>query len=113
MEQRDHADESTNGMACAACGRTVPAERTRLLAAREDLAFAELRCPSCSSLSLAIVMGPGSRHPGEDGAFPGRPPLQPDDVLDMHELLAGYRGDLRGLVARRAAQPGDRRTGAA
>ena len=92
MDPRDSPDV-VDGSECAACGLPVPTEATRILAQREDLAFVELGCASCGSVSLAIRLGPviGQGSTASIGA---------DDVLDMHLFLAGYRGDLRGLVGR-------------
>jgi hypothetical protein len=116
MDRPDHPERFLGGADCAACGSSVPASSVRLLAERDDLVFAELACPSCGSLSLAIVVkaaptadAPVAREPG---AVAGAP-LGADDVLDMHEFLAGYRGDVRGLLPPRRGDVSNRRTGAA
>ncbi|MFL5680625.1 MAG: hypothetical protein ACJ77B_08495 [Chloroflexota bacterium] len=98
MEQRDQPDGSGDPARCAACGDDVPRDRSRLLAAREDLSFAELSCGSCGSLSLAIVVAGSPLGAGLAADLAGRAPVAADDVLDMHEFLAGYAGDLRGLI---------------
>lgn len=99
MDPRDRPDV-VDGAECAACGCPVPADATRVLARREDLAFVELGCAACGSVSLSIRLGPVDdgwiRH-GAATADDG-PSIGADDVLDMHIFLAGYRGDLRGLV---------------
>lgn len=87
MDPRDRPDMA-DGAECAACGRPVPPDATRVLAQREDLAFVELGCAACGSVSLSIRLGDSG------------PSIGADDVLDMHQFLAGYRGDLRGLVGR-------------
>jgi hypothetical protein len=113
MDPRDRPDV-VDGAECAACGRPVPADATRVLAQREDLAFVELGCSACGSVSLAIRLGPLA-----DGAVDGTqagdagPSIGADDVLDMHLFLAGYRGDLRGLVGRAGGHGRPDATGAA
>jgi len=96
MDPRDRLSDPVDGAECAACGRTVPREDVRLLARREDLAFAELPCGSCGSISLAIFVGPtaGDLDVGEQQPAA----IGPDDVLDMHLLLETWKGDLRSLV---------------
>ncbi|HKG56291.1 MAG TPA: hypothetical protein VKA85_03520 [Candidatus Limnocylindrales bacterium] len=113
MEQRDHPDGAGEPARCAACGDQVPQERSRLLAAREDLSFAELSCPSCGSLSLAIVVAGSALGAGLPSDLASRPPVAADDVLDMHEFLSGYAGDLRALVGRSASDARERPTGSA
>jgi hypothetical protein len=110
MDPRDCPD-LVDGAECAACGRPVPADATRVLAQREDLAFVELGCAACGSVSLSIRLG----SIDADGT-PDRDPglsIGADDVLDMHVFLAGYRGDLRGLVGRAAERDRPDATGAA
>jgi hypothetical protein len=99
MDPRDHPSDLVSDADCAACGRPVPRERVRVLARRDDLAFAELPCEQCGSVSLAIFVGPPDAAPASGAApAPGSPAIGPDDVLDMHLLLAGWTGDLRTLV---------------
>jgi hypothetical protein len=114
MDPRDGPDV-VDGAECAACGRPVPANATRVLAQREDLAFVELGCSACGSVSLAIRLGPLGAWgmPGGDGTGDPGPSIEADDVLDMHLFLAGYRGDLRGLVGRPAERGRPDATGAA
>jgi hypothetical protein len=112
MEQRDQPDLILGGADCAACGATVPGSRIRLLAERDDLVFAELACAICGSSSLAIVVR-AAPTPDPVMAGPVRPPrpaVSPDDVLDMHEFLAAYDGDVRTLLGQDDAQHRNRRT---
>jgi DNA-directed RNA polymerase subunit RPC12/RpoP len=113
MDRRDHPDLILGGADCAACGSTVPGSRITLLAERDDLVFAELACPRCGSNSLAIVVraaptpDPVSPHVARRSA---RPAVSSDDVLDMHEFLSGYEGDLHALVDRSDRPSAHRRT---
>src|SRR3954469_10431591 len=61
MDPRDRTPPFENGVDCAVCGRTVPAERIRILASRDDLTFVELTCAACRSESLGMIVG------GDDG----------------------------------------------
>jgi len=91
MDRPDRPDDRLDGAACAACGHPVPPDAVRVLAERDDLAFAELSCPACGSVSLAIVLAAAPAA--------ARPAIGPDDVLDMHRFLADYTGDVRSLFA--------------
>jgi hypothetical protein len=104
MDPRDRQDVA-DGAECAACGRPVPPDATRVLAEREDLAFVELGCAACGSVSLSIRLGSIDMALGRS--------IGADDVLDMHQFLAGYRGDLRGLVGRASERGRPDATGAA
>jgi hypothetical protein len=112
MDPRDHPFDLLDGAECAACGRPIPADRIRILAQREELAFAELPCEPCGSVSLAIFAGMSTDQPGDaDRApFADAPALGADDVLDMHLFLDAWDGDLRSLVGGRGP---DRASGAA
>jgi hypothetical protein len=114
MDPRDRPDVA-DGAECAACGRRVPVEATRVLAQREDLAFVELGCEACGSVSLAIHLGSGlgGSLTDEPSTSESTASIGADDVLDMHLFLAGYRGDLRGLVGRPMERGRPDATGAA
>jgi hypothetical protein len=94
---------------CTACGGPLEADRIRVLAERDDLAFVELPCTSCGSAALAVVTGAGSVEPhvdlsagdvstGDADGSSSAPPIDEDDVLAMRELLRSHRGDLRSLL---------------
>lgn len=97
MDPLDHLLALPDGLPCTVCDERVPATSIRLLARRDDLAFLQIDCPSCSSATLGFVLGGHGDEPSPPDA---RPPINADDVLDMHELLATWRGDLTGLLAR-------------
>jgi hypothetical protein len=89
-----------DGVACSVCDAPVPAGRLRLLAERDDLAFVEIDCPVCGSSALGFL---AIRMELESDVvrLAGAPAITSDDVLEMHDLLEGWTGDLRGLLADR------------
>jgi hypothetical protein len=96
MDPLDHLGTRLDGHRCTVCDAAVPVDRVKLLAWREDLAFLELGCPDCLSTTLGFVMTPQA----DDEARPAHgEPITSDDLLDMHQLLATWRGDLTGLLS--------------
>lgn len=107
---------------CTACGASVPSERVAVLADRGDLAFVEIRCPSCGSETLGLVLAARSGDgaaladapahpelgPADEPRLRGRPPVSVDDVVRMRRFLEGWEGDLRSLVDDAGAARGDR-----
>jgi predicted RNA-binding Zn-ribbon protein involved in translation (DUF1610 family) len=109
-----------NSFTCPACGERYRGSRIRLLAERDGLFFVDLDCSRCGSHTVAIVtfeledaeasiadlppMPQVDDHLGE--RLPARAaPVTADDVLEMHEFLAHFEGDVDGLfraAARRA-----------
>jgi hypothetical protein len=98
MDPLDHARPDPDGTTCAVCEGPVPAESIHLLARRDDLAFVQLECGACRSLTLAFVL---ASRPGATAAAP----VTGDDVLEMHDLLSGWHGGLRELLAREPDRP--------
>jgi hypothetical protein len=94
MDPLDHLLALPDGLQCTVCDERVPATRVRLLAWRDDLAFLQIDCDSCASTTLGFVLGGRS----ETEVLPAADPISSDDVLDMHQLLATWRGDLAGLL---------------
>jgi predicted phage tail protein len=98
---------------CAACGQAYGQGHIRLIAQREELFFVDLSCDHCGSQAVAIVtiQLDGDRATLEGGelvrveasepdATPDRPPVSADDVLDVHDLLDDFHGDIHQLIAR-------------
>jgi hypothetical protein len=106
MHPGDRLGPLPDGATCTACGAGVPPRRIRILAHRDDLAFVELACPSCGSSALGLLLA--ADEPGEppvlDVAVDAWPMTSTDaistaDVTAMHDYLAAWDGDLRGLLA--------------
>lgn len=93
---------------CAACGRSYAPEGIRVVGQRDGLICVDLACLMCGSQATALVTvtvvedTPTRAGDGE----PASGPIDTDDVLDMHRLLADHVGDLRSLLARIDARGG-------
>lgn len=96
MDPLDHLRTHHDGHRCSVCDAAVPADRIKLLAWREDLAFLQLSCGDCLSTTLGFVMASQADSEGHPASST---PISGDDVLDMHQLLATWRGDLTGLLS--------------
>jgi hypothetical protein len=98
MDPRDHLRALLDGMACTVCDAPVPAERIQLLARRDEMTFVQIQCAACGSTGLGFLsddaFDEGTARPSD----PVAPPVTADEVLDMHEFLAGWDGDARGLL---------------
>jgi hypothetical protein len=98
------------GADCTSCGAAIPGDRIAVLADRGDIAFVELRCAACGSVTMGVVLAanPGgarldtATHPELDPAMEARlvgtPALDEADVTAMRRFLAGWTGDLRTLL---------------
>ena len=99
MDPQDRLQSLLDGIACSVCEAAVDGERIRLLARREDLAFVEIACPGCGSTTLGFVVD----GQADDALTSEAPPVNSDDVLDMHLALEAWHGDLRTLLGAPAA----------
>jgi hypothetical protein len=95
MDPLDHLVALPDGLRCTVCDERVPATGVRLLAWRDDLAFLQIDCDACASTTLGFVLDGRADEPApvREG-----PPISTDDLLDMHQFLATWRGDLAGLL---------------
>jgi predicted RNA-binding Zn-ribbon protein involved in translation (DUF1610 family) len=84
MDPSDRLREALDGVACTACGASVPPDRIRVLAEREDLRVVERGCPACGSTEIDLAT-----HAA---------PINQTDVDEMRTLLAGWRGDIHRLL---------------
>jgi hypothetical protein len=103
MDPLDHLLELPDGLQCTVCDERVPATRIRILARRDDLTFIEIDCGACSSSTLGFLLAGRTDEPPlatEPRPSSAGNPITSDDVLDMHELLASWRGDLADLLSR-------------
>lgn len=78
---------------CANCAR--PYARADLYVVAEDDAYVFVRCEcrACRREGVAVVLVEYARP-----SATRRPPISVDDVLNAHDALAGYEGDLQELL---------------
>jgi hypothetical protein len=112
---------------CPACGRRYRDGHINLLAERDGLYFVDLDCNRCGSHTVAIVtielddaeaaiadLSDMAVEPAARLAEPLPPsaaPVTADDVLEMHEFLSRFEGDVESLFRSGSRQEGgvDRR----
>jgi hypothetical protein len=114
MDRQDDLRALMDGLTCTVCDEPVPPAGIRLLASRDDLVFLQLDCGACASTTLGFVMTghvDGGPLEAADAIDPDAPPISADDVLDMYQLLAGWTGDLAGLVRDGETDDAPSRTG--
>jgi predicted RNA-binding Zn-ribbon protein involved in translation (DUF1610 family) len=118
MDGPDWLRTQLTSFTCPACGRRYRGSKVRLLAERDGLFFVDLDCAQCGSHTVAIVtveidesqalitdisdlnLSPDElpEHLGEPLPV-GAAPVTADDVLEMHEFLAAFKGDARKLLS--------------
>src|SRR5215208_5463203 len=118
MDGPDWLRTQLTSFTCPACGRRYRGSKIRLLAERDGLFFVDLDCARCGSHTVAIVtvemddtsvsITDVSDVSLSVDALPdyldeGMPvddaPVSADDVLEMHEFLESFQGDLKTLLA--------------
>src|SRR5687767_4047586 len=116
MDGPDWLRTQLTSFTCPACGRRYRGSKIRLLAERDGLFFVDLDCARCGSHTVAIVtveiddtsasitdisdlgmsLDELRAHLGEELPA-GAAPVTADDVLEMHEFLAQFKGDITRL----------------
>lgn len=116
MDSPDWLRTQLTSFTCPACGRRYRGSRIKLLAERDGLFFVDLDCSRCGSHTVAIVtvdfedselaIADASdiglpvedlpEHLGEELPAAAAP-VTADDVLEMHEFLARFEGDMDTL----------------
>lgn len=117
MDGPDWLRTQLTSFTCPACGRRYRGNRIRLLAERDGLFFVDLDCARCRSHTVAIVtveldesdfaiadasdIGMPAEVLGArraDRLPAGAAPVGADDVLEMHQFLASFEGDMDALL---------------
>ena len=87
--------ESIREMDCPSCGARLQSCSVRGITAEPDALVVRLACAVCGENSLAVVR--------RDGAKSGPAPITRDDVLDAHEFLKEWHGNVEEIITPRAA----------
>jgi len=110
MDGADWLRTQLTSFGCASCGQPYETGRIRVLAERDGLFFVDLGCAHCGSQAVAIVTvqidendapraeTPDLIAPVIDARRPAASPISADDVLDAHDLLAGFQGSVDELL---------------
>jgi hypothetical protein len=115
----DWLQEQLESFTCPACSQPYRGSEMRLLAERDGLYFLDLDCQGCGSQTVAIVTVEmddaeasiadlsivPQRLPPADLPVPGASVVSADDVLEMHEFLARFDGNVSHLLRSATGQP--------
>ncbi len=90
---------------CSVCGSNHSRSDIRVLGKLESAWIVRVTCAKCqTSFKLLVVVD--DHHAAitpvkEEPERPRRPAVTADEVIDAHEFLERYQGDVRTLFARR------------
>lgn len=104
--------ERAKGYDCDVCGQNHAKSDIRVLGRLESAWIVRVTCSRCqTSFKLLVVVDdavpavprPAAKAESSNGRAPRerrRPPVSTDEVLDAHEFLDTYHGDLKSLFRR-------------
>jgi RNase P subunit RPR2 len=90
---------------CSICRRTFDPDQVRVAARHDQLWIVSVRCSRCRHQGIfhvkprkeLLALPIQDTTEEEDERFSSLPPVDFDDVLDMHLFLEGFDGDFAGL----------------
>jgi len=93
---------------CSVCGQRYEADNIDVLGHQEDLWFLSILCPACHARCLVAAVVREDSVPevitdltqAELDRFRNVSKVTTDDVLDMHNFLKDFDGDLSQLFSR-------------
>ncbi len=105
--------EQAKGYDCNVCGQNHSKSDIRVLGRLESAWIVRVTCSRCqTSFKLLVVIdeslaavaqSKSAATPARAGRERRRPAVSTDEVLDAHEFLESYRGDLKSLFPRQRA----------
>lgn len=101
--------ERAKAFDCTVCGTNHARSEIRLIGRMEKAWIVRVTCSSCSTAFKLLVLEQqetASISPVKEERPRDRrkPPMTADDVLDAHEKLREFRGDVSALFKRAAAK---------
>ena len=104
MEDVEWLIERLGDARCASCGLRYTKGAVRGIGYENDYWFVYVTCLGCGTQGVGVAMTRPSTPALAAPAItaPVEPEFTTDDVLDAHELLSSYRGDVHGLFGSRA-----------
>ena len=91
---------------CSVCGTNHSRSEISVLGKREGGWVVRVTCAKCeTAITLLVYVGEGAaaakQVPNETSRRPRKPAVSLDEVLDAHDFLESYSGDVRELFAPR------------
>jgi hypothetical protein len=90
---------------CNVCGSNHSRSEIRVLGKLESAWIVRVTCTKCQTAFKLLVVEEEERTSispiKEEPARPRRPAVTADEVIDAHDFLESYKGDVRALFARR------------
>jgi hypothetical protein len=90
---------------CSVCGANHSRSKISVLGKLESAWIVRVTCVKCQTAFKLLVVVEEQRTAvtpvHEEPRRPARPAVSADEVIDAHEFLEGYQGDVRTLFARR------------
>ena len=94
--------EEARAYDCGVCGTNHGRSEIRLLGKIEAMYVVRVTCSKCTTSFKLLVEERGLARPVKEDPGPRRPPpVTADDVLDAHDFLEGFDGDVRELLGTR------------
>lgn len=96
-------------MQCSVCGKAFKPARVMVLSEERDRTTLHLQCEECGAASFVLV-STGQLGVASVGMLTdlnsqdarnlfGKEPISTDQVIEMHQLLKKWRGDMKTLEA--------------
>lgn len=89
---------------CEVCGRNYEVKNIDILGHEQEIWFLKIRCSACNHQSLVAAVVRENKIPpdseltrSEQDKFRDSPAITSDDVLDMHNFLKKFKGDITGF----------------
>jgi hypothetical protein len=90
---------------CSVCGANHSRSDIRVLGKLETAWIVRVTCTKCQTAFKLLVVDEEEHTKispiKEEPARPRRPAVSADEVIDAHDFLESYQGDVRALFARR------------